>query len=49
VVNLRIKGPGIFWHPESAEAMLMLRAFCKAGRWNLLKDMALRPEAVCHA
>ena len=49
VVNLRIKGPGIVWHQESAEAMLMLRAFYQAGRWNLLKDMALRPEATWHA
>jgi len=29
--------------------MLMLRAFYKAGRWNLLKEMALCPEAACHA
>jgi hypothetical protein len=40
VVNLRIKGPGIFWHREHAEAMLMLRAFQKAGRWNALKQTA---------
>ena len=40
VVNLRIKGPGIFWHREHAEAMLMLRAFHKAGRWDALKQAA---------
>jgi hypothetical protein len=40
VVNLRLKGPGIFWHRENAEKMLMLRAYYKAGRWNLLKRMA---------
>lgn len=40
VVNLRIKGPGIFWHREHAEAMLMLRAFHKAGRWGALKQAA---------
>ena len=40
VVNLRIKGPGIFWHREHAELMLMLRAFHKAGRWSALKQAA---------
>jgi hypothetical protein len=39
-VNLRLKGAGIFWHKASAEAMLLLRAYYKAGRWNLLKKMA---------
>jgi hypothetical protein len=40
VVNLRLKGPCIFWHRENAEKMLMLRSFYKSGRWNLLKKMA---------
>ncbi len=40
VVNLRIKGPGIFWHREHAEQMLMLRAFHKAGRWGALRQAA---------
>lgn len=40
VVNLRLKGPGIFWHEETAEAMLLLRSFYKAGRWKLLKNIA---------
>lgn len=40
VVNLRLKGPCIFWIKESAEAVLMLRSYYKAGRWNLLKSMA---------
>src|SRR3989304_6116056 len=39
VVNLRLKGPGIFWHEEIADAMLLLRSYYKAGRWNLLKNM----------
>lgn len=43
VVNLRLKGPGIFWCKDNAEAMLMLRAYYKAGRWNLLKHMANSP------
>jgi hypothetical protein len=40
VINLRLKGPGIFWHEEIADAMLLLRSYYKAGRWNLLKNMA---------
>ncbi len=40
VVNMRLKGPGIFWHEEIADAMLLLRSYYKAGRWNLLKNMA---------
>ena len=43
VVNLRLKGPCIFWYKEHAEKMLMLRAYYKAGRWNLLKRMANSP------
>jgi hypothetical protein len=34
IVNLRLKGPGIFWREENAEAMLYLRAHLKAGRWD---------------
>ncbi len=40
VINLRLKGPCIFWYRENAEKMLMLRSYYKAGRWNLLKRMA---------
>jgi hypothetical protein len=40
VVNLRIKGPGIFWHRDHAELMLILSAFHKAGRWDTLKEAA---------
>lgn len=40
VVNLRLKGPCIFWLRENANKMLMLRSFYKAGRWNILKQMA---------
>ena len=39
IINLRLKGPGIFWYRENAEAMLMLRAYYKAGRWNLILDV----------
>ena len=40
VVNLRLKGPCIFWHQENAAKMLMLRSYYKAGRWNMLKQLA---------
>ena len=40
VVNLRLKGPGMFWCRASAEAILLLCSYYKAGRWNLLKHMA---------
>src|SRR6266478_2586251 len=40
VVNLRLKGPSIFWCRASAEAILLLRSYYKAGRWNMLKRMA---------
>ena len=47
VVNLRLKGPCIFWCKENAEAILLLRCYWKAGRWNQLSHQAnlLVPEA----
>ena len=43
VVNLRLKGPAIFWCKQNAGAILMLRAFYKAGRWRQFISMALSP------
>ena len=40
VVNLRLKGPGIFWHEEHAEQMLLLRAYYKSKRWQVLVNKA---------
>jgi hypothetical protein len=40
VINLRLKGASIYWLEEMAEAMLMLRSYYKAGRWNNLKLFA---------
>jgi hypothetical protein len=34
VINLRLKGNGIYWEEENAEAMLMLRGLVLSGRWN---------------
>ena len=36
VVNLRLKGPSIFWRKGNAECMLHLRSYLKAGRWDEL-------------
>src|SRR5919109_3822064 len=49
VVNLRLKGPSIFWCRASAEAILLLRSYYKAGRWNLLKQMATSHRALLEA
>ncbi len=40
VINLRMKGPSIFWLEESVDAMIHLRSYYKAGRWELLSAMA---------
>ena len=46
VMNLRLKGPSLFWCRASAEAILLLRSYYKAGRWDLLKRMATSPLAL---
>lgn len=40
VVNLRMKGNSIYWKEESANSMLFLRSYYKAGRWSELENMA---------
>lgn len=40
VVNLRLKGAGIFWHEEHAEQMLLLRTYYKSKRWQVLTNKA---------
>ena len=40
VIKLRLKGPGIFWYEDTAEAMIMIRAYYKAQRWNELQKLA---------
>jgi hypothetical protein len=49
VVNLRLKGPSLFWCRASAEAILLLRSYYKAGRWNMLKRMATSHLALLEA
>jgi len=38
VINLRLKGNGIYWREENAEAMLVLRAAALTGRWQESMD-----------
>ncbi len=45
VVNLRLKGPSIFWCKSNAEHLLMLRSYYKSGRWEQFKKMAFSPLA----
>ena len=40
VGNVRWKGPRILWCRASAEAILLLRSYDQAGRWNMVKRMA---------
>ena len=40
-MNLRLKGASIYWHTKSAEAVLLLRSYYKAGRWKHLEKQAL--------
>jgi len=50
VINLRLKGASIYWLEETAEAMIRLRSFFKAGRWNLLKKLVFSvplPNFIC--
>ena len=43
VVNLRLKGAGMFWLEENAEAFLHLRCQLKAGRWKTFFLAMIRP------
>jgi hypothetical protein len=49
VINLRLKGPSLFWCHASAEAILLLRSYYKAGRWEMLKRMATSHNALLEA
>jgi hypothetical protein len=37
VVNMRLKGAGMFWRIENAEAFLHLRCYLKARRWDAME------------
>jgi hypothetical protein len=40
VIDLRLKGNGIYWREENAEAMLVLRAVALTGRWEETMERA---------
>ena len=44
VVNLRMKGPGIFWTPKNAQRMLYLRCMLLSGRWEAVLRALLCPK-----
>lgn len=49
VINLRLKSPGIFWKPETAESMLFLRNQLLSGRWNvMLHNILGQSRALCY-
>jgi hypothetical protein len=37
IVNMRLKGAGMFWRIENAEAFLHLRCYLKARRWDTME------------
>jgi hypothetical protein len=45
VVNMRMKGNGTFWLVENAEAMILLRSYLKAGRFDDLIDWSITTAA----
>ena len=49
VVHVRLKGPSLLWCRASAEAILWLRSYDKAGRWNMLQRMATAHRALLAA
>jgi len=44
IVNLRLKGNGIFWGIKNAEGLLFLRCQVLAGRWNKFLAAVTRPR-----
>jgi hypothetical protein len=38
IVNMRLKGAGMFWRIENAEALLHLRCYLKARRWDAMEN-----------
>lgn len=42
VVNLRLKSASTVWKEESAEGVMHLRAYSKAGRWQEIEDAILQ-------
>jgi len=50
VMNLRLKGNGIFWRETNAESMLQLRALVMSDRWgNRMSEMRQLRKTTCLA
>ncbi len=41
VVNMRLKGTGIFWIKKNAEGFLHLNCYLKAGRWDIIEQAVI--------
>jgi hypothetical protein len=41
VVNMRLKGTGIFWIKKNAEGFLHLNCYLKAGRWDVIEQAVI--------
>ena len=47
VLNLRIKGAGLFWLKENAEKMIFLRSQLLSGRWNIMMSNLMIMKRKC--
>lgn len=45
IVNMRLKAPGTFWLRDNAQAMLLVRSYLKAGRFDDLVDWSITQAA----
>ncbi len=45
VLNLRIKGAGLFWKKENVEKIIFLRSQLLSGRWNLMINYIVNKES----
>lgn len=46
VVNMRLKGAGMFWHERNAEGFLHLRCYLKARKWDIMEQAVIAYDGV---
>lgn len=46
VVNMRLKGAGMFWHEHNAEGFLHLRCYLKARKWDIMEQAVIAYDGV---
>jgi hypothetical protein len=46
IVNMQLKAPGTFWLRENAQAMLLIRSYLKADRFDDLVDWSTTQAAL---